>query len=242
MVEQNWECKLIGPNFIEYLPLDQDGSLEVDIVVTIQPPKYKTIDEMLSKFQGQFIEKLQFDLANMLNISSSSCPDFATVILSKFDSAEFPVHLELLASRSNVFLRMLESNKKDGPKRIVEVTEVSSAVLKIILHFLYTGTLLENWKTVSTEELVFAAASYEIHDLLEFLDEVVGQICTMDNAGKLMRLARKMKLKRAEKDLFTFIKISSESFDQFEKFMVDSKSDITSEKSLKSVPKFHLWE
>lgn len=225
MVKEKWTSNEILP-YSTNPPVQKDGSLEIEITTFLQSPVYDTIEEIQSKFQGSFIRKLQSDLANMLNLTSLPSADSSTLIVCKVDGVRFPIHRGMLAARSAVFARMFQSRMRENQTGQVEVADVSSVVMKIILHFLYTGTLLKNWNMVKPDELLYAAAKYEVHDLLEFLDVVVGRICTIDNAGKLLNLARKLNLKRAEDDLFNFVKNSSETFSQVEKFVKDAKSDI----------------
>lgn len=226
MAQEDWVCQgVLRSGNIMNLPIQKDGSLEIHISSTLDSPKYDTITETLKEFQAQFTKKLQLDLGNMFNHSSVPRSDSSTTILCKADNKQFTVHRGLLAARSVVFSSMFESKMKENSTGIVEIADVSSKVMKIILHFLYTGTLLENWSKVNIVELLYTSAKYEVNDLMEYLDNVIGQMCTVKNVGKLMNLVKKLNLKRAENDLFVFIKNSSETFEQFEKIVQDVNSD-----------------
>jgi len=86
----------------------------------------------------------------------------------------------------------------------------------------YRSPMLEDWAESDVIiQLVYAADKYQLTDLFEFLDQVVGVVCTKETAGKLLNLAKKLSMKKAEKDLFEFMKKHASSFEEMVSFSSD---------------------
>ncbi len=98
-------------------------------------------------------------------------------------------------------LRTELSEKKTG---VVNISDLSGKTVKVLLHYLYTGQLLDSWKDTDViVEFTYAAGKYQLKEVLEMLDNMLGQ--TKDKASGtsllLLELASKLSLKKAETEL-----------------------------------------
>lgn len=102
---------------------------------------------------------------------------------------------------------MFKNNMRESETGIIRIDDLSAATVSVLLEFIYTGTLPQNWyKPDVVVELTSAAAKYDLKDLLEFLDSRLGSICNEVTAGKLLLLASQLKLHQAEKQILEYIK------------------------------------
>lgn len=92
---------------------------------------------------------------------------------------------------------MFRSDMKEAKSGTVQVDDVGSQVMEILVKFWYTGQLDESWSDPGViHELTYAAGKYTMNDLLEFLNNTLGSDkihCDI----RLLDLARKLDLKRA---------------------------------------------
>lgn len=104
---------------------------------------------------------------------------------------------------------MFEANLSETQTGTVSLNDLSGAAVKVMLTFMYTSTLLPQWSQGDiVVELTYAAEKYELKELLVILDRELGKICTIQNVGKLIVLAKKLSLKKAEKELAMYVKSS----------------------------------
>lgn len=92
--------------------------------------------------------------------------------------------------------------------------DMSAKTLEVLLKYISTGSLHQNWKSDDVIlELTYAAHKYELVVLTDFLDNVLGSICSKTNALKLSLLANKLGMKKAEMDCLQYFKFNVENFD-----------------------------
>lgn len=105
---------------------------------------------------------------------------------------------------------MFRSDLVENRTGIVNVEDVSAKTMGIFLHLFYTGELLPGWKDEDTVvEFVYAVGKYKLTAVLKLMDEVLGIRDDEDAFHtdiKLLDLATKLDLKKAEKDLLVRIK------------------------------------
>lgn len=131
--------------------------------------------------------------------------------------------LRIGLGRSPVFETMFQHQMKETNTGVIEITDLHSKTISVLLHFIYTGTLLKNWSTSEVIiELVNAAHKYQLKDLCEFLDQVVGNLCDKETVGKLFNLAKKLSMKKAEKDLFEYMKAHISNWEDMMSFASDT--------------------
>ena len=100
---------------------------------------------------------------------------------------------------------MLETDMKEGNERVIKLQDVSGSTLKVLLSYLYTGELLPEWKSAEViVELTNAAGEYQLEELKEFLDNVLGKVCDLDNVLPLISLAQKLSMTHAKKELLEY--------------------------------------
>lgn len=85
----------------------------------------------------------------------------------------------------------------EGDENKIEIKDVSSEGMEVIIGFIYTGSLQKRWKKCA-QEVVGAADKYGLLDLLSILDCVLPNACTTGNALELQRLAGLHGLEKAK--------------------------------------------
>ncbi|GBC24798.2 BTB/POZ protein [Rhizophagus irregularis DAOM 181602=DAOM 197198] len=86
----------------------------------------------------------------------------------------FQAHSVILRARSKYFHSAFSSNlvKKEGDFYIFKKPNVTSIVFKIILKYIYTGTILGNIEN-NIIELLLVANEMELHELVEYLQQCI---------------------------------------------------------------------
>ena len=103
---------------------------------------------------------------------------------------------------------MLTSNMKEGNERVIKLQDIGGETLKVLLNYFYTGDLLPSWNSAEViVELTNAAGEYQIEELREFLDSVLGKVCDLDNLLPLISLAQKLSMKNAVRDLLEYARM-----------------------------------
>lgn len=114
------------------------------------------------------------------------------------------MHRNILATGSSVFKTMLDSGMKEAEIGILTIEDLSLSCVKIMLKYIYTGRLEDDWKNVA-DELVRAADKYDLAPLLNYLDRNFHFACTPANALNLRRVAKLHELTIATRNIGFFI-------------------------------------
>lgn len=114
------------------------------------------------------------------------------------------VHKAILWAGSSVFRAMLDAEMSETQTGILEIADSCLTCIQILLKYMYTGKLEEEWKTVP-EDMVHAAHKYDIPKLLDFLDRNLHCVATIGNVVKLRRVAKIYELEVARKKMTEFI-------------------------------------
>ena len=85
---------------------------------------------------------------------------------------KFTAHKNLLSARCSYFERMFHSQMKESLSNEIEVTDISPAAFKGMLHFIYSGQTPEYSEETSLE-LLSAADKYGIDDLSETCETII---------------------------------------------------------------------
>jgi len=101
---------------------------------------------------------------------------------------EIKVHKAILGGSSAVFQKMLESPMNEAQTGILVIEDLSPACVNLMLKYIYTGKLEDDWKNVP-EDIVRAADKYNLPLLLDFLNQNLHSACSFANAMKLRKLA-----------------------------------------------------
>jgi len=202
--------KMLYESELRDVPL-KEGNLEVQITFKMYSPSaptpmFKPVQTMLEEFLVKATAKAWRELAESLQSSADVNANETQVLMSN-DGKEFSVKKLILAARSPVFEAMLRTDMTKGNGAPIELPDTSSKTLNILLNFIRTGDLQQDWDQGEVlVELTNAAAKFQLLDLLEFLDSVLGKVCTLQNAGPLMILAHNMYLMKAEAELMSFLR------------------------------------
>lgn len=214
MLKSNvWGYAKIIPQFERkiYLPLRDDGSLAVDIDVTlfnsitivVATPLYP-LTLLTTQFQSKFLENLTRDLNTINHLPGCSLAAADKLQMVSRDETVFLANSKILAARSPTLRELIQVPGTQGKKWVSTFSHLS---LDVILHFLQHGILKENWRDEGIiEELTHASHVFGLVDLKQFLDQALGQVCTKENAADLLLLARRLEMKQAKKDLMGYIK------------------------------------
>ncbi len=127
------------------------------------------------------------------------------------------------AAQCPVFDSMFRSDLSENKTGIVNVKDVNSKTMGILLHFFYSGELLPSWKDNDTVvEFTYAVAKYQLTNLLAMLDEVLGSRDEEDATQtdvQLLELAKKLDLKNAEQELMERIRNTLGKVNKVEDFL-----------------------
>ncbi|CAL8122450.1 unnamed protein product [Orchesella dallaii] len=140
---------------------------------------------------------------NLVTNSASLQPD---VIIELTNRKRFLVHKKILAGRSPVFLKMLSADMNEKRRGLVKVEDISAHTMELVLKFIYTGQLEEEWTTnpVTATELIYASEKYWLPALKEFCNKHLVRAATKTNCYKLMEVAQLHNLEQATDDLMAF--------------------------------------
>ena len=81
------------------------------------------------------------ELMKRLNIQRKQDYLYDITLVSR-DNIEFKAHRNVLSTASPFFDKLLRSNMKENRKGIVRLEEILGSVLKDVLEFIYTGTVM----------------------------------------------------------------------------------------------------
>lgn len=203
-----------------------DGCLIIETEFKLFAPKPKHKFDLdfpahLADFDQKSITLLRSDLGKMRENAFSLSKDTSTKVISK-DGIEYSVNRAMLSARSPVFERMFQSKMKESRTGVIQLNDISSKSVNSLLHYIYTGSLHQDWKSTEVlEELIYAAHKYELHLLIEFFDQVCASVCTLENAGKVAILAKRIGMKKAEAELFKMLKSGATSLEDLTFFNED---------------------
>ncbi|XP_075672369.1 BTB/POZ domain-containing protein At3g56230 isoform X1 [Castanea sativa] len=102
-----------------------------------------------------------------------------------------PAHRALLATRSQIFKNMLESDVCKAPPKdnIITLSELNHEELESFLQFLYTGSLPEEKMEKHVYSLSLAADKYEIPYLLKFCERHMLRSLKSSNALNVLEIS-----------------------------------------------------
>ncbi len=190
---------------------------------------------------------IYFDAPNHSEIHLSSEPhssDYAMTVLTKMrenrlfydmrivaDDKVFQVHRSVLATCSNVFRIMFETNMTEKAERILTISDISPQVMSDLLEYIYTG------KTPSQadehiQDLLVAADKYDIQELVGICEKKLICSLTPTNVFEMSQFADQLRLKSLKqsciyhykkypKDIFT-----SDSWKQLKETSLDQAMEI----------------
>jgi len=112
---------------------------------------------------------------------------FADVTIRCGDKT-FECHKIILASRSNVFKAMFESNMKEDITGCVEIENIVPEVFENLLQYIYTCKVQGTFHKMA-KELLIAADQYQVEKLKELCEEKLKSTIDVENCMDLLVLA-----------------------------------------------------
>jgi len=106
------------------------------------------------------------------------------------DQREFHCHKFMLAARSEVFAAMLRHEFLEKQNSRVDVKEIDSETMELLLSYIYTGHV-SDFKNVSVVELFKAADRYRLDHLKQMCEEELVNRVEPTNAADILSLAHK---------------------------------------------------
>lgn len=193
---------------VYYFPVDSDGTLLIELEFALFKPELNPVTSV-ADYQEVFAANFRHDMESLYcQKSGDKVAELPTKLISK-DGKEYSVCRRVLSARSSVFRAMFESQMKEANDGIVRIDDISSKSLDVLLPFMLTGHL-NNFDIFMDPELMeglaYGAQKYILEDLIECLDLNLHRACTKDNCSRLMGLARKLGMKRAEGKMLQYFK------------------------------------
>ncbi|KAI3519700.1 hypothetical protein L2E82_31971 [Cichorium intybus] len=106
------------------------------------------------------------------------------------DAPSIPAHRALLATRSNIFRNMLDSDGcKAAPSDTIILPELNHEEVESLLEFLYSGDLAKEKLEKHLYSLSIAADKYEIPFLQKFCENRMLEILNTNNALDILEIA-----------------------------------------------------
>ena len=127
---------------------------------------------------------------------------------------EFRAHKVILASQSPVFKKMLEIDMKERRSGVIEVPDITPAVMSDLLAYLYTGTA-PHVDTLA-RELLNAADKYELPRLLSICETTLVSKITADSVLEMLILAELHKTETLKNACMGFIKCNFTSMSELD--------------------------
>ncbi|GBN52132.1 Speckle-type POZ protein-like A, partial [Araneus ventricosus] len=102
-------------------------------------------------------------------------------------TVSFSAHKNILCARSPVFAAMFTTEMKETLENKVEISDISSQVLKTMLTYIYTGKTGE-LSVQSAGELLFAADMYQLQDLKRVCSDFLKSCVSAENVLRTLVL------------------------------------------------------
>ena len=130
------------------------------------------------------------------------------------DGKEFRAHKVILASQSPVFKKMLEIDMKEKRSGVIEVPDITPAVMSDLLAYLYTGTA-PHVDTLA-RELLNAANKYELPRFLSICETTLVSKITANSVLEMLILAELHETETLKNACLGFIKCNYASISKLD--------------------------
>ncbi|KAE9416562.1 hypothetical protein Angca_007504, partial [Angiostrongylus cantonensis] len=120
------------------------------------------------------------ELAMFTDPENSSYSDISVAAGSGDDRTVFAVHKYKLITHSDVFRAMLEHNMEESKTNMIVIEEFSAAAVRIMLVFIYTGSVsLQDLELEDASEVMQLAEKYNIPDLKTMCEQdLMSRVCS----------------------------------------------------------------
>ncbi|GFY45704.1 speckle-type POZ protein [Trichonephila inaurata madagascariensis] len=100
----------------------------------------------------------------------------------KVDDEVLPVHRIVLFSHSSVFAAMIESDMKENHERFAVISDISSSVLKDMLHYMYCGMV----EDLTPEKAILLYEAADIYNVQHLKEDCAVYLCNHMNEMMLV--------------------------------------------------------
>ncbi|CAL1267982.1 unnamed protein product [Larinioides sclopetarius] len=159
------------------------NSKEYSISGTLTIPAAIMHEEYAKEDEIRSLQKLSSDLKLLLDPKETY---FSDVNLGCGNDV-FSAHKSILCARSPVFAAMFTTKMKETLRNEVDISDISSQVLKIMLTYIYTGKT-GKLSVQSAGELLFAADKYQLQDLKRVCCDYLKSCISFENVLKTLVL------------------------------------------------------
>lgn len=199
---QNHELDLTIGGLLRDDILGDDDSLTCRVTFTRMVNKCPHDVDRLQDQVAKTVDKVLWnDMAELLKD-----PKDADVKIKTRDGVIITAHKLILSARVPMFRAMFETDMAEKSSGVVETPEIGSDAMNIILHYIYTGKLHENWKSADMTELLNGADQYGLDGLIQYCNHLLITLANDQNAKYLLEVAKLHELNHAEEDLSKYIK------------------------------------
>lgn len=106
-------------------------------------------------------------------------------------------------AKSPVFRAMLSAGMKESKESRIQISDIGSNAMAVILEYLYTNNVNSYWENFPLE-IAHGAAKYNLPNLMEFCDKNFIRACNVTNALELYKMAKLHGLQNAMREIAEF--------------------------------------
>jgi len=206
-------------NFFKRTNMDQyapDGTLKLIFQITILETSDESVEFVDDKSNNNLVLSQNYHrdqhFQDLEQVFSSKL--FADVTIKCGDKT-FECHKIILASRSNVFKAMFESNMKEGITGCVEIENIVPEVFENLLQYIYTCEVLSTFHKMA-KELLVAADQYEVDKLKELCEEKLISAIAVENCMDLLVFGEMYQVSKLKAKALKFVAQNIGNFDSNE--------------------------
>ncbi|KAM0847373.1 hypothetical protein ACQ4PT_055053 [Festuca glaucescens] len=134
------------------------------------------------------------------------------------EGSKIHAHWLIIAVRSpGLFFAVVRPTTKRGmvPKRVIRIVNMKAAVLRAVLHFVYTDELPPVDDAVVAGEMLAAARRFRLERMKAMCENLVSQLVTKDNALSMLELAWRHRCKELKLYCSEFISLAMKCWELF---------------------------
>ncbi|XP_055849385.1 kelch-like protein 12, partial [Episyrphus balteatus] len=149
---------------------------------------------------------------------------FDTVLVAGSDCAKLQAHRVVLCALSEYFLQFFRRNQTGSKDNVVELKEIEASTLKLVIDFMYSGTIELSLKTV--EELLRTASFLKLNTLVDGCCELIEKNIDYSNCLYWFRLAKELNLKSLKAKSLECTYINFEDLSKEEEIMTLHENEL----------------
>ena len=138
------------------------------------------------------------------------------------EGEKIAAHKAILACRSPVLDRMLQTCMKEGQTGEIIIEDMAPGTLRMLLEFVYTGTVDDI--TEGLEEVLYAADKYEMISLVDVCVENMKESASPENILTFWKSAERHSLQHLKQFIIQKIRSEKQEFISSSIFMEDVKN------------------